>query len=415
MQGPLKPLPERSITPKPLYTNGNGAAHPTPISQARNDVSSFSILHSDRTPEKKQETPTPKTKPKLASLEQLLNEPEEPIEFLIERLVTKVGMSLWGAKPKVGKSTLLRTVSVDLAAGGHTVVYLALEESRQDVLGHFRKLSTTTGPLHNLFIQIAPVMDDGLFTLTCLVEEYQPAFVVVDPLQRLLRAKDLNDYSEVYNKLSPFGDIARTYGFHLAWSHHLTKYEGIGGDASDAFMASTAIYGAVDCGFLIRKKDGQRVIRTDGAQRGGVDLPEHILAYDDETGRAYLGDPLEASEHVNYEHKVLDALTETGEGGAVEYPELEEKEIRARIGGNGAEIARAIRMMVDKRDLRLLRSGGGKRGDPYHYRRNPHLRGVEPQERIYAQNVSCFSFGDILKARIENRETELDDDGDIPF
>jgi hypothetical protein len=364
--------------------------------QAETD-SRFSFSYDPQTRNEKNEKPAEKpTTLKLANLDALLSEPDEPVDYLIDRLLTRVGMSLWAAKPKVGKSTALRTISVDLARAGYTVAYLALEESRQDVLGHFRSLGGQG--LTNLFVQIGPVVEDGLLAMTAIAQDYKPDFVVVDPLQRLVKARDLNDYSQVYNDLSPFGDIARHFKFHLAFAHHLNKYGSDATDAADAIMASTAIYGAVDCAFLVHKRDDKRTIKTDGAQRGGVNLPETLLLFDEETGRASLGEPLEASEHVDYEQKVLNALTEVriDDNGneTEEYPELVETEIRLRVGGNGGLVSRAIRTMADKRDYRIVRTGEGVKGNPYRYHRNRFVKGPVSVVGSSTSN-SRFSFSNI--------------------
>lgn len=385
------PSVTRYAPPKP-QTNGHSAEDIPP------KVSRFSF------------TPSTETRNEnicsinLVPLDDLLNQPDEPVDYLVDHLITTVGTSLWAAKPKVGKSTSLRTICVDLARAGYTVVYLALEESRQDVVDHFRRLGGQG--LRNVLVQIGPVAEDGLVTMIGIAEDHKPHFVVVDPLQRLIKAKDLNDYSLVYNALSPYGDIARHYKFHLAFAHHLNKY-GDTGDAADAIMASTAIYAAVDCAFLIHKHDGRRTIKTDGAQRGGVNLPETVLLYEEETGRSSLGEALEESEESDYEQKILDALTEivTDEEGveSEEYPDLPENEIRLRVGGNGGAVSKALRTMADTRDYRVIRSGGGRRGDPYLYSRNRFRKNVSVSGTLYNQNkYSRFSFDVIPKRETRN-------------
>jgi hypothetical protein len=314
--------------------------------------------------------------PALMPLDELLNAPEEQIDFLHPPLMVRVGATLWVAKPKVGKSTTLRTAAMDLARAGEKVIYLALEESRKDVADHFRKLAGQG--VKNMLVLVGPAPEDGLAFLKAVVEEHRPSLVVVDPMQRLTRIKDLNDYAQVYNGLSPYTDYARAQGFHLALTHHLNKTDD---DSADAIMASTAIYAVVDCAFLIHKnKDGVRTIKTDGPQRGGVNLPETVLTHDEATGRSELGDQLTVSEAARLEQSILDVLTEervdeAGNALPTEYPELEEKEIRERVGARAADVARILRALADPRDYRVVRGGAGRKGDPYVYRRNQYNSG----------------------------------------
>jgi putative DNA primase/helicase len=321
---------------------------------------------------------------KLMPLDELLSGPDEPVEYLIEGLVTRVGTSIWAAKPKVGKSTGLRTISIDLARAGYTVVYLALEESRQEVKEHFSRLGGQD--IKNLLVLIGPVPEDGLLALMDIAHLHRPDFVVVDPLQRFTKIRDLNDYSAVYSALSPYSDVARQYGFHLAWAHHLNKY-GDSGDAADAIMASTAIYACVDCAFLIHKRGDRRTMKTDGAQRGGVNLPETVLLYDPDSGRSSLGGLLESAERDDYKQKVLNVLTETRSDGTQEYPEREEQEIRDLVGGDNGKAGKALRSLCAPEDSRVLRLGAGKRGDPYRYRRNSTAKAPAS-----AGDKSRFSF-----------------------
>jgi hypothetical protein len=111
-----------------------------------------------------------------------------------------------------------------------------------------------------------------------------------------------------------------------------------------------------------------------------VNLPETVLTHDEATGRSELGDQLTVSELARLEQAILDVLTETrfdeaGNELPTEYPELEEKEIRERVGARAADVARVLRTLADPRDYRVVRSGAGRKGDPYLYRRNPHNTG----------------------------------------
>jgi len=88
----------------------------------------------------------------LTHVGDLLAEPEEAVEWLVEDLLPMGGLAFLGAKPKVGKSTLSRNLALAVARGGEflgrrcaqgTVIYLALEEKRSQVKRHFRLMGAT--------------------------------------------------------------------------------------------------------------------------------------------------------------------------------------------------------------------------------------------------------------------------------
>jgi hypothetical protein len=175
---------------------------------------------------------------------------------------------------------------------------------------------------------------------------------IPDPLLKLVRLRDANDYAEVSRTLEPVVELARRSGCHIMAVHHLGKGERSPGDA---VLGSTALFGAVDTLVAMKRRDNLRTLET--IQRYGEDFPETVLTLDADTGVISPSGEMAAVKLQEAENTVLDAVGDEA---------LTERDLRERIGGNQTMTAKAIRSLVDSGGL--LRAGEGKRGDPYIYR-----------------------------------------------
>ena len=228
---------------------------------------------------------------KLVSLGDLLNEPEEQIPFVVDRLLPAGGLSLLLGKPKVGKSTLARCLLVSVARGGAWLgreciqgpaVYLALEEKRSEVRRHFASLGATgADPIH-CYIDRPPEVKSEEF-IRAVIASCSPRLVVVDPLAFLTKVTDNSDYAEVVQKLSPIVDVVRDTETHVVLVHHSRKADGHHGDEA---LGSTGYLGAVDTAVSLRREldtptggIGNRTVYSIG--RYGKDLESTVLAMDE--------------------------------------------------------------------------------------------------------------------------------------
>ncbi len=296
---------------------------------------------------------------RFAHMSDLLAEPEEQVAWLVEGLLPSGGISLLAAKPKVGKSTTARCLALSVARGEPflgratakgSVVYLALEEKRAEIVKHFRRQGATESDAVYVHVGIAP--QNALDELAAVIVDLQPALIIVDPLLKLVRLRDVNDYAEVSRALEPIIDLARQTGTHIMLVHHLNKGAQAGGDA---ILGSTAIFGAVDTAVVMRRhQDGTRTLET--IQRYGEDLPESVIVLDTQTGTVELAGTVSERKLAEAQAAVLQVVKDAP---------LTEAEIREATQMQATLIARAIRTLVEQGAL--IRSGSGKRGDPYRY------------------------------------------------
>ncbi len=289
---------------------------------------------------------------RLVSLSDFLAEEPETTRYVWEETLPAGGMSMLGAKPKTGKTTAARNISLAVARGesvlgrgttAGSVVYLALEEKRGELQRQFRAMGATDEPI---YVHTGAAPQDYVAALREAIESVQPVLAVVDPLQDLARVRDMNDYSTVHAALSPVRDLARESGTHILLLHHNNKL--------DDLLGSTQLFGIVDTLLLMARRDEIRTLRS--IQRYGEDLPETVLELDKETG---LVTPVGEYKEAQLERKgeeILDALGSD---------ELTEADIRERVGGNESQASKALRRLVERNQV--VRTGAGKRGDPYVY------------------------------------------------
>ncbi len=319
----------------------------------------------------------------FTSLGDLLNEPEENINWIVEDLLPSNGFSVMAAKPKVGKSTLARQLALSVAQGQPFldrqtvqggVLYVALEEKRSEVKNHFRLLGGTGNEDLHSYIGSAP--QEASKWLDKEIKARKPILVIIDTLFRFVSIKNGNDYAEVTTALSPLLALARENGAHLMVVHHAGKGAAEGGDA---ILGSTAIFGSVDTAIILRRTESRRTIETQ--QRYGTDIEPTVLVFDEAVRAITLGGTKEEVE-INLAKVAilafLDASTEP----------VGEAIIREDVGGRAGPKSKALRQLVASGGV--ARIGKGVSGSPFLYSRSlvPSIdREPEKPEPKSAENI----------------------------
>ncbi len=303
----------------------------------------------------------------FTTLDELYTEPIEDEDFVVDRLLPMGGISVFSGKPKVGKTTAIHNMILNISQGEPflgrktrkgRVIYFCLEEKRPEVRKRFERMRAC-----GTEIIICTKIDPDRFEtdLGCAIAEFDPVAVFIDPMARVVRARDFNDYAEMARALERFVDLARNFNVHVQLSHHDGKGGRLGGDG---VLGSTAIFGAVDTHLQMAIKDGQRTIMT--TNRYGDALPETIVNLDKETGIISPQGTLQERGEVTLREKVLTRI-DFGES-------LSETEIRKRLGSTAAT-SKMIRILVKEGEL--LRSGKGGKGDVFKYRKPEPQPGSE--------------------------------------
>lgn len=344
---------------------------------------------------------------KLTRLSDLLNEPEETIAWLLADKLPAGGISVLSAKPKVGKSTFARCLSLAVATGEPfldcattkgPVIYLALEEKRGEVRRHFSDLGATGE--EEIYIHAASAPQEAVLELCEVAKQMHPVLIVVDPLFKFVRIRDEKAYAEVCNAIEPLLTLARESGAHVLLSHHSGKMER--SDATDSILGSTAIFGGVDTAIILKKADRYRTVQS--CQRYGTDWPELVLNFD----------PAERSLSLGAERSEAEA-GRIGEAIATYLAGCDELQTRvqieAHVEGKTKHKRAALKALCASG--RVSESGAGAKGDPLRYTLNPSANSQVGNEPKPFMNSCSHIYAGTRERQSENGAEPRINTGDI--
>jgi hypothetical protein len=231
------------------------------------------------------------------------------------------------------------------------VFYLGLEEKRAEVKRHFAAMGAK--PEDDVYFWVAPSPEHGLELLRAAVARVRPVLVIIDPLFRMIRVKDSNEYAQMTAAMDPILTLARSTGAHVLVTHHASKGDRSGGDS---VLGSTAIFGSVDSTLILKRTERYRTLTT--IQRYGEDLEEVTLVLDPETRAVNLGESRQDADQSEAEGAILDALR----GAAAP---MTEPEIGEAVEGRTSLKRKALRALYAAG--KVTRTGRGGKGDPFLY------------------------------------------------
>lgn len=296
--------------------------------------------------------------------------PEEHIEFVVEDMLTVGGISAFGAKPKVGKSTLARVLALNVARGDEflgrqcrqgNVIYWALEEQRPVVLDHFKRLGAR--PTDPIMLQVGDTgYSDPIQALGHQIQKHKAVLAVVDPFPRFIKIdprRGGRDMQAVYEAWLPIVELARNSGCHIAFLMHTRKGQ-LGEDPFEAgldmLMDSIGNAANIDTGFLMIIQKGQRVGWT--VQRTGANMEPTVLNMDEESGRVYPVAPLDEYRLLSVQQGILRYL-DTVPGGA------QIDDICKGTSQRRRDVIDALRILRAGHDPIVVREGLGRPRHPY--------------------------------------------------
>jgi hypothetical protein len=300
----------------------------------------------------------------LTRLDDLLNEPEEKVSWLLESKLPAGGISVLSAKPKVGKSTLARCLALAVATGQPflgcattkgPVIYLALEEKRGEVRRHFADLGAMG--TEEIYIHAANAPQEAIWELCEQTKRIRPVLIVIDPLFKFVRIRDEKAYAEVCSAMEPLLILARESGAHVLLTHHSGKMERA--DATDSILGSTAIFGAVDTAIILKKADRYRTIQS--CQRYGTDWQELVLNFDPAERSLSLGVERSEAEAGRISEAIAAYLASCDE------PQTR-VQIESHVEGKTKHKRAALKALCAAG--RVIESGAGAKGDPLCYELN---------------------------------------------
>ena len=251
------------------------------------------------------------------SSEELAKMDLEPLEFLVEGLLPKEGVTLLAAPAKTGKSWLVLQLAAALAKGEPfldqetkrcRVLYLSLEDTPLRLRERSLALNCLATPGLD-FCTRSELLGQGFEeAVDRYLQRHEDAgLVIVDTLQKVREAsREMPSYGMDYDVMDRMKEIAARHHTALLLVHHTNKRE----DVSDAFSTvsgTMGILGGTDGMWLLRRPkrlDGSATLQIASREipdallrlQFGPDGPGwHFLGYDEgeePSGRSEDGDEL---------------------------------------------------------------------------------------------------------------------------
>lgn len=223
-------------------------------------------------------------------------EDKSEIEWNVDKLLHKGGMSILSADPKAGKSTLARQLMTCVVKGipflkrkceKGPVIYLAIEEQIQVINQCFRALDVSEDD--PLYVHVGDIVSNHMMSeFEELIEFYKPKLVVIDTLFDFLDVESENSYKEMKRELRILRELARRTGSHIMFIHHNSKpQQHDGRRGNKAILGSTAIAGAMDTIMILEVDGKERLLTAQGRAIDGFYYRE--LHFDLKTFRYKMG------------------------------------------------------------------------------------------------------------------------------
>ena len=290
---------------------------------------------------------------------ELLQEPPETQSWLWDQTLATSSISILISRPKVGKSTLARSIATAVATGGillgrtvapGTVLYLQF--SAEGKRSELKEALLRSGvPLEDkIWVYTGPTVQEPIEALEQAVAQHRPSLVVIDTMIRWVPVTDANDYSEMSRVTEAIATMARLSGAHIMMLHHAGKADR---DMGDSVLGSTAIFGSVDTMLAMRNRDGRRTLES--RQRYGEDMEEIVLDLALESGLLMAAGSLEEVEFRDTRDAIMAHATDG----------MTRQQILDGVEGKSVTVNRAIRQLMTEGYLERL--GAGTRADPMRY------------------------------------------------
>jgi len=248
----------------------------------------------------------------LTRINKLLEEPPELHSWVLDGVLGVGSTSLLCSAPKVGKTTLLYSLTKAICRGEDWLgmptlksrcVVLFLEDRRNEIRQRYDALGMSENDDLYVFCGRAP--HNPIRWLQKIIEDYQPGILIADTWGRLFSSivRDINCYVETTRVFDDVIELARTSNTHLLFTHHLGKKRGVG---TSAILGSTGLFSSIDTAILLQRYEKRRTIQTVQRYGTGID-EEQDLILDPETMLVSLGGK-ENSESMTNEQKVESVL-----------------------------------------------------------------------------------------------------------
>jgi hypothetical protein len=191
----------------------------------------------------------------------------EPVNYVIPGLIAE-GATLFGGKPKIGKSWMAYDFALAVAAGRPVfdsipitqgdVLYLALEDSERRLKSRMLKKGVRNPPVRLRLATDWPNLDNGCIAeLSAWADSVpRPSLIIVDVLKMIRGATRSSEslYDCDYRALAGLASFARTRGIGVLVVHHVRKMEA--DDPLESISGTNGLTGAADTVMVLKRDSG---------------------------------------------------------------------------------------------------------------------------------------------------------------
>jgi predicted transcriptional regulator len=272
-----------------------------------------------------------------------------PIKFVVPGYIVE-GLTLFGGKPKAGKSWLLLHVAFAVAEGGFTlgnvqceqgdVLCCALEDNPRRLQSRLTKLfGTSNWPAKLDFVcEMQRLAEGGLDFIKSWIEKAErPRLVIIDTLAmvRMPKRGDQSPYEADYAAVKELRDLALKYGVAIVLVHHLRKAEA--DDVFDTISGTLGLSGAPDTVMIIQRNNSGTTLHAKG--RDLIEI-EKAIKFDPGTCTWVVLGEAGAIRKSTERGVIVDALGEAGAGP------LTPNQIAAACGMKAANVRKILAKLL---------------------------------------------------------------------
>lgn len=297
----------------------------------------------------------------LGSARDLLRETLPEIHYVVPGYIAE-GLTLFGGKPKIGKSWLLLGVCIAVALGGVAlgnvpvqqgdVLYLALEDNKRRLQKRLRQLLMCGEEPERLHYDLACGRLDagGVKSIRDWIKSViNPRLVVIDVLNKVRPAQKGNEgiYDYDVRSLESLHSLAGEFGIAIVVVHHTRKAEAE--DPFDCLSGSTGLTGTADT-TLVLTRDGQGV--TLYGRGRDIEEIEMAMSFDKSTGAWTALGRADDVRRSDSRSKIVTVLQRSSQP-------MTPREVADEAGLNHANVRQTL--------LRMARNGEAEKAGPGRY------------------------------------------------
>lgn len=199
-----------------------------------------------------------------------------------------VGLTVLAGRPKLGKSWLCLQIAHAVGTGGMVlgqkvragrVLFLALEDGPRRLQERCRKQGIPASAAITFHTAWEPLDTGGLATLQSEIERGGYTLAVVDTLGRSLARSDQLDPLDMTMVMGTLQRLAQTANLSILLVDHHRKSGGLGQNAIDSILGSTAKGAAADAVLGLFKEQGKRgaILKVTGRE---IEERDFVLEFD---------------------------------------------------------------------------------------------------------------------------------------